>query len=116
MAQYRVVFYQDPKGREPMRDWLDELQRRRSNLAGVAMKLLKDLQELGPRVSKAKSFRYKGVLIYELRKRTPEGAMRIYYLRFRNVFMAVAGEIKTEDEADTRLLELVVRAYQEEVN
>ncbi|BCZ93198.1 hypothetical protein TthAA37_23870 (plasmid) [Thermus thermophilus] len=41
MARYRVVFYRDHKGREPMRDWLEELRRYRLHLAQTASRLLK---------------------------------------------------------------------------
>lgn len=118
MARYRVFFYRDYKGREPMREWLEELRRYQPHLAQTASRLLQELQELGPdmRPPKVKSFRHKGVLVHELRKRTREGAMRIYYLRFDRVFLAVAGEVKKEDHPDERLLDLVVQAYQEEVN
>ncbi|WP_243092376.1 MULTISPECIES: hypothetical protein [Thermus] len=77
-----MVFYQDPKGREPFREWLEELKRFRSHLHPLAMRLLSELQELGTdemRPPRVKSFRREGVLIHELRKRTQEGAMRIFF-------------------------------------
>ncbi len=114
-----MVFYQDPKGREPFREWLEELKRFRPHLHQLAMRLLRELQELGTdemRPPKVKSFRRKGVLIHELRKLTQEGAMRIYFLRLGSTFLVVAGELKKEDQPDKRLLDLVVRAHREEVN
>jgi putative component of toxin-antitoxin plasmid stabilization module len=111
VGRYRVVFYEDARGRSQVRDWLEDLKRHNPKLHTFALRLLWTLGEQGPdlRPPLAKPLAHLEAPIWELRHRT---GIRLYYWRQEELlFVVAAGEVKDQDSPDPKLLKLAVQAY-----
>jgi hypothetical protein len=72
-----VVFYSDRQGREPVRAWIDELERTAPTEYGTVRHQIDLLQEFGPLLSEAHTKELRGKL------RRAETAMEEWLARLR---------------------------------
>lgn len=91
--QYRVVFYQTPQGAEPVREWLQLLEKSKKLQLGQAIQVL---QMNGPMLSMPFACPL-GKGLYELRERIGRVRYRIFYA-FDDVRLVVLLHAVTKDQ------------------
>jgi len=107
---YKVVFYEDSRGRSQIKEWLTELGKSNPRARQRVRKLLERLAIEGPNMRPPMCKHIHGP-IWELRDYS---GIRLYYWRdSERLFVVAAGELKQRDKADSGLIEYVLRAYEE---
>ena len=111
-GKYKVLFYEDDRGRSQVKEWLLELGKSNPRARAVVRRLLKRLSIEGPDMRPPMSKRIKGTdSILELRH---DLGIRLYYWRDdETTFVVAAGELKKKNKADQRLIAYSQRAYAE---
>ncbi len=97
----RVVFYRLESGREPVREWLRDLDRESKRAFGEDIKTVQYGWPLGmPLV------RSLGEGLWEIRTRLPNGIGRIIFLIEAEVLVLLHGFVKKSQKTPTQDLEL----------
>ncbi len=110
MSQYEVELYEDEDGNSQIKTWLYELQRKQPKVRAKVARMFEKLESLGYELKMPHCKHVQGP-IWELRN--PDG-IRVYYFRAgKQVFVAAAGEVKKEDDADSALLQYALKAHKE---
>ena len=110
MEQFEVVLYEDENGDSQIKVWLKKLQRDNPTLRAKAARMIEKLEALGPEL-KMPHCKHIGGPIWELRH---VDGIRIYYWRQdATQFVAIAGEVKNRDEADSALIQYALDAHKE---
>ena len=109
-GSYKVVLYEDERGRSQIKEWLVWLGKSNPRARQKVRKLLERLKIEGPNMRPPMCKHIHGP-IWELRDYS---GIRLYYWRgSERLFVVAAGELKQEDKADQGLIEYALRAYEE---
>ncbi len=110
---YVVYEYEDETGYSEFREWRKALRRSNPRASAKVDRLIALLEDKGTTLS----FPYVSHIdgpIYELRGKTGRNAVRIYYWQQdKEVFIAAAGEVKQQNQADRKLIKKALAAFEE---
>ncbi|HEX7017607.1 MAG TPA: type II toxin-antitoxin system RelE/ParE family toxin [Patescibacteria group bacterium] len=106
--KYQVIFYQSPRGKYPVQEFLESLDR--STQAKV-IHLVRLLENYGPYL-KPPYIKKIDTYLYELRT-SGKIAVRIFYSKKNNVFVLLHGFIKKTQKAPSKEIKIALERLKE---
>ncbi len=109
---WKIVFYQDGKGKRPVQEFLDGLSK---TARAAVLRDLDLLKEFGIKIGFPTVRPVTGVRkLWELRVKTSDGAVRVFYAALTGGrFILLHGFVKKSDKTPKTELELAAKRLQE---